>query len=75
MYTAFSRRAAVWFVLAAVFVLPAVATDQPNNHQRRAKPTGQFKPVPVGSIKIPLPDIQQPDDYWCGAAALMSICS
>src|SRR5438477_3958843 len=30
----------------------------------------EFKPV---AIKVPLPDIQQPDEYSCGAASLMSI--
>ena len=31
--------------------------------------------IPVGAIKIPLPDIEQPDEFSCGAASLMSICS
>ena len=32
-------------------------------------------PSPTGAIKVPLPTIEQPDDYSFGAAALMSICS
>ncbi len=28
-----------------------------------------------GAIKVPVPAIEQPDDYSCGAAALMSVCS
>jgi len=31
--------------------------------------------MPPSAIKVPLPDVQQPDDYSCGAAALMAICS
>jgi predicted double-glycine peptidase len=30
----------------------------------------EFKPA---AIKVPLPDVQQPDEYSCGAASLMSI--
>jgi len=30
----------------------------------------EFKP---SAIKVPLPDVQQPDEFSCGAAALMSI--
>jgi predicted double-glycine peptidase len=33
-----------------------------------------LKSIPVGAIKIPLPDIEQPDGYSCGAASLLSIC-
>jgi hypothetical protein len=33
------------------------------------------KHIPVAAIKIPLPDIEQPDEFSCGAASLMSICS
>ena len=33
------------------------------------------KPIPVGAIKIPLRDVEQPDEFSCGAASLMSICS
>ena len=35
----------------------------------------QTRLVPEGAIKIPLPDIQQPNGYSCGAAALMAIAS
>lgn len=31
--------------------------------------------VPRGAIKIALPDVQQPDDYSCGAAALMAVAA
>jgi predicted double-glycine peptidase len=34
-----------------------------------------YHQIPEGAIKVPLPDVQQPDDYSCGAAALMAICS
>src|SRR3954454_11505989 len=37
--------------------------------------TAQFRDVPVGAIKIPLRDCQQPDDYSCGTCAFMSVCS
>jgi hypothetical protein len=33
------------------------------------------KRIPVGAIKIPLRDVEQPDEFSCGAASLMSICS
>jgi hypothetical protein len=33
------------------------------------------RPVPVGAIKIPLRDVEQPDEFSCGAACLMAICS
>jgi hypothetical protein len=33
------------------------------------------KPIPVGAIKIPLRDVEQPDEFSCGAASLMAICS
>src|SRR3990167_1816064 len=31
--------------------------------------------IPGGAIKINLPEVQQPDDYSCGAAALMSVAA
>lgn len=31
--------------------------------------------IPKGAIKVRLPDVQQPDDYSCGAAVLMSVGS
>ena len=34
-----------------------------------------YAPIPVGAIKIALPDVQQPDDDSCGAASLMAICA
>jgi sialate O-acetylesterase len=33
------------------------------------------RPIPDGALKIALPDVQQPDNYSCGAAALMSVCA
>lgn len=33
----------------------------------------RFRNIPAGAIKIDLPDIRQPDNYSCGAGALMSI--
>lgn len=31
--------------------------------------------IPKGAIKVMLPDVQQPDDYSCGAGVFMSIAS
>jgi predicted double-glycine peptidase len=31
--------------------------------------------IPPSAIRIPLPDVRQPDGYTCGASALMSICA
>ena len=31
--------------------------------------------VPDGAVKVDLPGVQQRDDYSCGAAALMAVCS
>jgi predicted double-glycine peptidase len=33
------------------------------------------RPIAEGAIKVPVPTIEQPDEYSCGAAALMSVCS
>jgi predicted double-glycine peptidase len=46
--------------------------DKPRNSDI-VPPT--YRMIVQGAIKVPLPDVQQPDDYSCGAAALMSICS
>jgi predicted double-glycine peptidase len=32
-------------------------------------------PIPSGAIKVPVPGVEQPDPYSCGAAAVMSVCS
>ncbi|HVS37301.1 MAG TPA: C39 family peptidase [Gemmataceae bacterium] len=31
--------------------------------------------VPAGAVKVDVPGVQQHDDYSCGAAALMAVCS
>lgn len=33
----------------------------------------KYRKIPRGAIKVWLPDMQQPDDYSCGAAAFMSV--
>jgi predicted double-glycine peptidase len=56
------------FALSLLLVLCDNARPQPpdkcpeNHHQ-----------VPNGAIKIQLPDVQQPDEFSCGVASLMSI--
>ena len=41
---------------------------------REGKEDGmKYSPI-KDAIKIPLPDVEQPDDYSCGPSALMSIC-
>lgn len=36
---------------------------------------GDNRSIPGGAIKIALPEVQQPDDYSCGAACLMAVCA
>jgi ABC-type bacteriocin/lantibiotic exporter with double-glycine peptidase domain len=69
-----STTLALGAILAILIGRPLAGLDRPQNH-RPQKETGNLKEVPVGAIKIPLRDVQQEDDYSCGAAALMSICS
>jgi len=70
------KKAAVSLLLAASFVLSLSSASD-----RQVDPTGAAARNPnetaiqPGAIKIPLPSMAQPDDYSCGAAALMSICS
>ena len=75
MRRAFSIRAAGSFVWAAIAVLLLQAADRPRDRQQRIKETGTFRLVPAGSIRIPLRDVQQPNDYSCGAACFMAVCS
>lgn len=35
---------------------------------------GDFHPIPVGAVKVPLPAIRQETEASCGAAALQSVC-
>jgi predicted double-glycine peptidase len=35
---------------------------------------GMYKAIPENSIKVPLPDTRQGEDYSCGASALQAIC-
>jgi hypothetical protein len=37
------------------------------------KPVPKYAAIPPDAIKVPLPDVQQPDDDSCGAASLMAI--
>jgi predicted double-glycine peptidase len=52
-----------------------IAGDKPDRQGSRDGKEGGNKYCPIkDAIKIPLPTVEQPDDYSCGAAALMSIC-
>ena len=62
-------RTRLLFVLAISLLL---ASDRPRLARQEK---GDYHPIPNGAIKIPLPDIQQPDDYSCGAASFMSVAS
>jgi predicted double-glycine peptidase len=67
-------------VAAALIVIVAAAAwlsaaDRPRNHSRRPKESAELQTVSVGAIKIPLRDVQQEDDYSCGAACMMAVCS
>jgi sialate O-acetylesterase len=52
------------------FPLPAEA---PKPEDAPTRPLARS--VPDGAIKVDLPGVQQRDDYSCGAAALMAVCS
>jgi uncharacterized protein len=55
-----------------VFNLPADQTgarsESPSDSCR-----AEYCEIPTAAIKVPLPDVQQPDDYSCGVASLMAI--
>jgi ABC-type bacteriocin/lantibiotic exporter with double-glycine peptidase domain len=61
---------AVAILLATLAGLPAGARDRP----RPKRETGTFVGVPVGAIKVPLRDVQQDDEFSCGAAVTMAVC-
>jgi predicted double-glycine peptidase len=60
-------RTAALFMAAAV-ACAAIAGDDP----RRSR-SADDRPIPAKAIKVPLPDVAQPDDYSCAAAAMASI--
>jgi predicted double-glycine peptidase len=62
-------------IVLVVVTVCLLGADKPQRQHAPPKSSPVLKPIPVGAIKIPLPDIQQPDEYSCGAASLMSICS
>jgi predicted double-glycine peptidase len=62
----------VGVLLAILIGTPLAALDKPKAQPREH---GIYVDVPVGAIKIPLPDVQQGDGFSCGAASLMSVCS
>src|SRR5947209_1539384 len=63
-------------VLAACSVV-LLASDRPKPklYQDRARVARQDHAIPEHSIRLPLPNVAQPDDYSCGAAALWSVCA
>ena len=61
-------------VSCAALICLFAATDKPPK-PLPAVNAKQYVAVPVGAIKIPLRDVQQPDDSTCGPSSLMSICS
>jgi predicted double-glycine peptidase len=67
-----TARASALILIAGGLLLGA---DRPANHGQQSHECAILVPIPLGTIKIPLRDVQQPDDYSCGAAAFMSICS
>jgi predicted double-glycine peptidase len=40
----------------------------------RPSPLERYTEIPDDAIKIPLPTVRQPNEYSCGAAAMMSVC-
>jgi predicted double-glycine peptidase len=40
----------------------------------RPPPLERYTEIPDDAIKIPLASVRQPNDYSCGAAAMMSVC-
>jgi predicted double-glycine peptidase len=51
-----------------------IAGDGPTAVAPAAK-RARSRSIAEGAIKVPVPAIEQPDDYSCGAAALLSVCS
>jgi predicted double-glycine peptidase len=74
------KRWHLWIFLvtltAALPVSLQYASDRSKNHAEvlEAEKKKAEARIPDGAIKIPLPSIEQPDGYSCGAASLMSIC-
>ncbi len=52
------------------FPLPA---EPPKRDDAPTRPL--TRGVPAGAVKVDVPGVQQRDDYSCGAAALMAVCS
>ncbi|MDB5311542.1 MAG: hypothetical protein JWO38_5744 [Gemmataceae bacterium] len=69
-----SGRLVAGLLLALLVGTSLVALDGPKTPPKEQE-AGKLRAVPLGAIKIPLRDVQQDDDYSCGAASLMSICS
>jgi len=57
-------RPLICHVILCLYILPA--------HPQSNRPSST-ETIPTGAIRIPVPEIQQPENYSCGAAALMSI--
>lgn len=57
------RAALCGLLVAAACTAPARAGDP------------DYRPIPADAIKVPVPDVQQPDSYSCGAAVVMAVCA
>jgi predicted double-glycine peptidase len=62
-------------LMTAVFVAGAFFTVDSTWSRQKPDVEENYAAIPASAVKIKLPGIQQPDDYSCGAAALMSILS
>ena len=65
-----------WLVITVCVSCLAVAGRQERSHreQKRPSPLERYTEIPDDAIKIPLPSVRQPENYSCGAAAMMSVC-
>jgi hypothetical protein len=62
-------KARVWIVMLVCVLL---AGDKPRLSRTE---TDDNVSIPMDAIKVPPPDVQQPNSYTCGVGALMSIAS
>lgn len=62
-------------MLSALLVLAGCLLTVSDSPARSRADAAVYCPLALGAIKVPLPDVQQPDYYSCGAAVLMSIGS
>jgi predicted double-glycine peptidase len=62
------------FLFRGLLLVVVLALGQdPSPSQQSAPCLANYHEFKPSAIKVPLPDVQQPDEYSCGAASLMAI--